>query len=566
MLDLRNKPFYLNDEDIKWVNNTLAGMDLPAKIGQLFCPIGMTDDEGILQKILSGIKPGGLMFRAGKGCDVQKTHRFLQNNSEIPLLIAANLEAGGTGTAIDGTKYGNQMQVAATDDEEYAYKLGIIAGREGRAVGCNWAFAPVTDIDYNFHNPITNTRTYGSNPERVLRMARSYMKGIHESGLAVSVKHFPGDGVDDRDQHLLTSINSLEVAEWDEGYGKIYKGMIEDGAMTFMIGHIMHPAYSRKLRPGIKDEELMPATLSPELLNGLLREKLGFNGLIVTDATLMAGFTQAMKREEAVPYSIAAGCDMFLFNQDIGEDFQFMINGIQSGILDPERIDEAVTRILALKAAIKLHKQKENGTLVPEEDALKVLKCEEHIRWANECADKAVTLVKDTQNLLPLSIEKHKRIMLYVLGDDEGLFGGVSIANEFIDLIKKEGFEVNKFDNTRFDFSLLMQPVNAFAEKYDLVLYLANLETASNQTTVRITWTPPMGLDLPKYLNEVPAMFISVANPYHLQDVPRIKTFINAYTSSGPVIEAVVEKIMGRSQFKGVNPVDPFCGYWEAKL
>ena len=566
MLDLKIKPFYLNDNDIKWVNDTLANMDLPTKIGQLFCTIGMTDDEGILMQLLQGIKPGGIMFRAGKGSDVQKTHRFLQNNSEVPLLIAANLEAGGTGTAIDGTKYGNQMQVAATDNEQCAYNLGLIAGREGGAVGCNWAFAPVTDIDYNFHNPITNTRTYGSNPERVLRMARSYMKGIHESGLAVSVKHFPGDGVDERDQHLLTSINSLSVEEWDESYGKIYKGMIEDGAMTFMIGHIMQPAYSRKLRPGIKDEELMPATLSPELLNGLLREKLGFNGLIVTDATLMAGFTQAMKREDAVPYSIAAGCDMFLFNQDIKEDFEFMIKGVQRGILSLERIDEAVTRILALKAAIKLHEQKEKGILVPEEDALKILQCEEHLRWAEECADKAVTLVKDTQNLLPLSAYKHKRIMLYVLGDEEGLFGGVSIANEFINLLRKEGFEVNKFDNTKIDFSLLMQPVKAFEEEYDLVMYFANLETSSNQTTVRITWTPPMGLDLPKHLNEVPTMFISVANPYHLQDVPRVKTFINAYTSSSTVVEAVVDKIMGRSEFKGINPVDPFCGYWEAKL
>ncbi len=566
MIDLKGKPFYISDEDIAWVENTLSTMNLTEKVGQLFCPIGITDDEKVLKQILDDIKPCGIMFRADEGRLVQKTHRFLQDNSKIPLLIAANLEAGGNGTATDGTKYSNQMGVAAADDEDYAYKLGLIAGREGRAVGVNWAFAPVCDIDYNFHNPITNTRTYGSDPERVLRMARSYMRGIHECGLTVSVKHFPGDGVDGRDQHLLTSVNSLSTDEWDESYGKVYKGMIEDGAMTFMVGHIMQPAYSRKLRPNIKDEEIMPATLSPELLNGLLREKLGFNGLIVTDASLMAGFTQAMRREDAVPYAIAAGCDVFLFNQDIQEDFEFMMNGIQRGILTPERIDEAVTRILALKAALKLHKQKEEGILVPNEDALSILQCEEHMKWAAECADKAVTLVKDTQSLLPISPKKYKRVMLYVLGDQEGFLGGMPISDEFIKLLQKEGFDVHKFDSTNIDFNLLMQPVNEFAKKYDLVIYLANLETASNQTTVRITWTPPMGLDIPKYLNEVPVMFISVANPYHLQDVPRVKTFINAYTSSPIVIKAVVDKIMGRSEFRGVSPIDPFCGYWEAKL
>lgn len=566
MMDLKGKPFCLDDGDIDWVSDTLAGVDLSEKVGQLFCPIGMTDDEGILKQLITGIKPGGIMFRPGEGKSIQRTHRFLQDNSRIPLLIAADLEAGGTGIAVDGTRYANQMQVAATDDEEYAHRLGLIAGREGRAVGVNWAFAPVTDIDFNFHNPITNTRTYGSNPERVLRMARSYMKGVHECGLAAAVKHFPGDGIDDRDQHLVTSINPLSVEEWDESFGMIYKGMIDDGAMTFMVGHIMQPAYSRKLRPGIRNEELMPATLSPELLNGLLRGKLGFNGLIVTDATLMAGFTQAMKREDAVPFSIAAGCDVFLFNQDIAEDFEFMMRGVETGVLTLERIDEAVTRILALKAALKLYKQKAEGTLVTGKNTLRILKCEEHVKWARECADKAITLVKDTQELFPISPEKYRRIMLYVLGDGEGLFGGVPISHRFQESLQEEGFLVDRFDNTNAEFNQLMQPASAFAKKHDLVLYLANLETAGNQTSVRIAWTPPMGLDLPRYLNEVPTMFVSFANPYHLQDVPRIRTFINAYTSSEFVVEAVVDKILGRSRFKGTSPVDPFCGYWEAKL
>ncbi|MEW5814756.1 MAG: glycoside hydrolase family 3 N-terminal domain-containing protein [Spirochaetota bacterium] len=355
MIDLTSKPFNLTDDDIPWIKETLAGMDLQAKVEQLFCILGRTPDEDKLKEILRVIKPGAVMFRPAPGGSIQKAHRFLQENSDIPLLLAANLERGGIGIATDGTHFASPLQVAATDDETVAYRLGLVCGREGRTVGCNWAFAPVVDIDMNYQNPITNTRTFGSNPERVLRVARAYMKGIHECNLAVSIKHWPGDGVDGRDQHLVTSINSLSVEEWDETYGRVYKGMIDAGADTVMAAHIMLPAYSRRLNPGIRDEKLMPASLAPELNYKLLREKLGFNGLIVTDATNMAGFTIAMSREMAVPATIAAGCDMFLLPLDPKEDLEFMMQGLEHGLLTAERLDEAVTRILALKASLQLH-------------------------------------------------------------------------------------------------------------------------------------------------------------------------------------------------------------------
>lgn len=565
-INLKGNPFYLKDEDIKWVEETLVSMDLKTKVGQLFCPIGLSEDENYLKQMVSGIKPGGIMFRPGPGIEVQKAHRILQDNSETPMLIAANLESGGIGTALDGTLFGSQMQVAATDDVEMAHRLGIIAGKEGRAVGCNWAFAPVIDIDMNWRNPITNTRTYGSDPDRVLKMGTAYMKGVQEAGGCVSIKHFPGDGVDERDQHLLTTINSLSVEEWDETYGKIYKGLIDEGARTVMIGHIMQPAYSKMLRPDIKDEEIMPATLAPELLNGLLREKLGFNGMIVTDATPMAGFTMAMSREEAVPYSIAAGCDMFLFNKDIEEDFKFMMKGIEKGVLTEERINEAITRILATKASLGLHKQKEEGTLVPDNSALEALACDQHVAWAKECADQSVTLVKDTQKLLPISLETHKRVLLFVLGDQGGHFGGTGKHVKFIELLEKEGFEVTLFKTENLTMRDMAQSVSSFKDHYDVALYFANIETTSNQTVTRINWAPPMGINVPWFILDLPTAFVSVANPYHLFDVPQVKTFINGYTGSDFVLEAVVDKLLGKSEFKGINPVDPFCGQWLAKL
>jgi beta-N-acetylhexosaminidase len=572
--NLRKKPFNLSDHDVRWVENTLAGMELETKVGQLFCLVAPTEDVEPLGQMLEPIKPGGLMYRAFPGATIQKNHRYLQVKSEIPLLLAANLERGGSGIASDGTDFGTQMQIAATDDEGLAYKLGLICGREGRAVGCNWTFSPVIDIDFNYQNPITNTRTYGSDPDRVLRMARAYMRGVHENGLAVSIKHWPGDGVDGRDQHLLTSVNTLSVEEWDKTFGRVYKGMIDAGAQAVMAAHIMLPAYSRKLSPGIKDEEIMPASLAPELNYKLLRERLGFNGLIVTDATSMAGFTIPMSREKAVPASIAAGCDVFLFTLDLEEDLDYMLQGVRNGILTMERLDEAVSRILALKASLKLHERKSEGTLVPDQSALEVLNCAEHRAWAAECADKAITLVKDTQDLLPLTVAKHKRILLYVLGDTGGyLDEGEGSSAEFAKLLEDHGFAVTKFDYSQFEgasmwlaLNIVRKPVRELKKEYDLVLYYASLRTASNQTVVRITWAQPMGIDVPKFVSDIPTAFVSVDNPYHLQDVPRVKTFVNGYTSSEYVVEALVDKLLGKSPFKGINPVDPFCGYWDAKL
>lgn len=312
----KKKPFYLSDSDIEWVKTTFAGMSEADKIGQLFFLILYGPDKALIEKFTHQIKAGGIMCRAMIDEDLAESIRQMQSESSIPALIAANLEAGGNGICLQGTKIGSQMMVAATNDPKNAAVLGAVCAEEAVAVGANYAFAPVVDIDYNFRNPITNTRTYGSDPETVLSFAGEYLKACQQRDVACSVKHFPGDGRDERDQHLCTTVNDLSVEEWDKTYGKIYRELIEDGAKTVMVGHIMQPAYSRMLAPGIRDEEIMPATLAPELLQGLLRKKLGFNGLIITDATTMAGFDAAMEREKSVPYAIAAGCDMFLFSKD----------------------------------------------------------------------------------------------------------------------------------------------------------------------------------------------------------------------------------------------------------
>ncbi len=561
MINFKGNPFYLSEEDIKWIEETYGSMSLEEKIGQLFCPIVFTNKEEELKELVETKHIGGVLYREGIAEEIQNSHRLLQNYSKIPLLTASNLEMGGTGSAVEGTYYGREMLVAATDSVERAYQLGKVSCREGAAVGVNWAFAPVIDIDYEFRNPITNVRTFGSDPDRVKRMGAAYLQAAGEEGVAVSIKHFPGDGVDERDQHLVTSINSFSCEQWDDTYGEVYKSLIEKGALTVMVGHIAMPAYEEAF-DGAPCKKFLPATLSKNLLQHLLREKLGFHGLITTDATPMVGFCAAGERKRAVPMAIECGCDVFLFNKDLDEDFRYMMEGYQKGILSEGRLEEAVKRILGTKAALKLHNKQKAGTLVPGKEALSILRCEEHNQWAKECADEGVTLVKDTQALLPISTQKHKRILLEILGDFRS---NDKVYAVFEGQLKAAGFEVTKYIPE--DFSSSLDTVEEFKGKYDLVIYIANIETASNKTVSRINWYTLFGLgnNMPWFVEEVPTLFISVGNPYHLLDAPMVKTFINGYCNSDYVMEAIIEKILGKSEFKGISPIDPFCGRVETK-
>lgn len=578
-INMKGNPFYLEEEDEKWVLDTWKKMSLEQKCGQIFCPMGFSNDPAVLKHLTEEVGVGGMMYRADSAANIQETYRTLQKLSEIPLLLAANTEAGGDGLAYEGTSFGKPMAVAATNDPENGYRMGYTACKEGAALGLNWSFAPIVDINYDFHNPITNVRTFGSNPQKVLDFALQYMKGANECNVAVAIKHFPGDGVDERDQHILTSVNSFSTEKWDQTYGYVYQNLIEQGAKTVMVGHIAQPAYVKSINPQASREEMLrPASLSSELLTGLLREKLGFNGLISTDATPMVGFSSAMKRSEAIVQAVAAGCDMILFNKSLEEDYGYLLAGVKNGKLSKERLDEAVLRILATKASLKLHKRKAEGTLAPGKEALQIIGCEQHQQWAEKVADQAITLVRDEQKLLPLSTEKYRRVYLNVIQKD------LNPENPFVqkwkEKFEQEGFEVTVRDRrTSISVEDFINPEKMSSEKrklmhemyrsvkemkqdYDLYVYICNMENASNNTTLRLNWNVCFGLgdDAPWFSAEIPTMMISTAYPFHLFDAPMIKTYINAYSGDEKFTQAVMEKIMGRSEFVGVSPADALCG------
>ncbi len=578
MVDLKAKPFCLSEEAIAWVNETIDSMTLDEKTGQLFVQMRKSLDEETVKNTLNKYHQGGLRWQGGDRFLVYDQNKLYQDNSWIPLLIAANCDNGGDGCLIDGTFVATAAEAAAGAGTKTAYDMGYVAGKEASSVGVNWMFNPCADIYMNWRNTIVNTRAFGDNADRVIENIRAYIDGIHQSNVACCCKHFPGDGVEERDQHLVLGVNDLSVEEWDASFRKVYQTMIDEGLESIMVGHIALPEMSRKLRPGIKDQEIMPATLAPELLTDLLRGEMGFNGVVITDASHMAGIACMEKREIAVPKAIASGCDMFLFSNDIEEDFAYMKAGIESGVITAQRLDDALRRILGLKAKLGLYR-KENVTAAPE---LKdqVVGCEEHLRLAEEAAEHCITLVKDTRGDLPIDpkLKKRARLVFIQSTPTSKAYKKDPAKQIVIEELERAGFTVDVAPNFHdLEVSEGVKPQNMitmmncgsmkeFAAKYDVVFLVLNIKGYAQENNVRLRWSCNHSSELPWYVTEVPTVGISLNYTNHLIDVPQVHAFVNAYGSTRTSIRAAIEKICGRSRFKGTASDTVFCGKWDTRL
>lgn len=333
-----------------------------------------------------------------------------------------------------------------------------------------------------------------------------------------------------------------------------------------MAGHIALPAYSRKLRPGIKDEDIRPATLAPELITDLLKGQLGFNGLVVTDASHMIGmFGATIPRSEQVPGAIAAGCDMFLFFNDREEDFNYMMEGYKKGIITEERLNDALHRILGVKAALNLHILQKEGKLTQPKENLEAVGCEEHHEISRKFADQYVTLVKDRLGYLPMTPEKYKKIKLVYIGSEAVVIAGAkfksnddAIIKDIVAQLEEAGFEVDA------EVASSKGKIEDFKKKYDCVLLILNVQGFAQFNTMRVKWDEPV--KQPWYMSELPTFVVSLSYTNNLIDVPMARCYINAYMDHHESFAAVLEKMMGKSEFKGRYNENVFCGRWETRF
>ncbi len=588
MVDLKANPYYLSEEDCKWVEDTIAGMSDEEKVGQLFFQLTASHDEEYLKELMEKYHLGGCRYNPAPGKAIQEQNRKLQKYAKVPVFIACNTEAGGDGACADGTPIGAGVKIAATDKDEYAFALGKMANEEAAAIGCNMAFAPVCDILYNWENTEIITRAFGGDPQRVARMSAAYLNGAHENpGFACAAKHFPGNGQDFRDAHLSNNVNYFDVEKWDATYGMVYKTLIDNGLDAIMGGHIMLPEYAKAINPDLKDEDMMPATLSPEIMTGLLRDRLGFNGMVVTDASHMVGMTDRMTRAQMLPLSINAGCDMFLFFNDPDEDFGTMLKAYKDGVISEERMTEALTRILGLKAHLGLHRKSLEELVPSPEKADEILGKEEFKAMHKAISDDCITLVKyKDEDVLPVTPERYKRIMIvHIKGAESGMSalmklmggGGGNPAERLKEKLCAKGFDAFVYESPldkmkkqmeagqKPDINIYFAGKNAiadFVEGMDMVITLCDVSGGR----------PSFGMskgggEIPWYVFEVPVVVVGCGQPTMLADIPQARTYINTYDSKDTTFDALIADLMeGKEAFKGTDPIDSFCGLFDARL
>ena len=591
MVNLKAKPYNLSDADIAWVESTIASMTDEEKVGQLFWQLTASQEEAYLQELMEKYHLGGCRYNGMPGQMVLNQNRILQKYAKIPVFIACNPEQGGSGVCPDGTFVASQVKIGATGKSEYARAMGHISGAQIKATGCNMAFAPVVDITYNPECEEVLARAYGNDHAMVAEMGKAFMDGLHDTdGVFCCAKHFPGNGQDYRDAHMSNNVNHFGLEDWMATYGHVYQTLIDGGMEAVMGGHIMMPDYMLELNPEITMDEMMPATLCPEIMTGLLRDKLGFNGMVVTDASHMVAMTNRMKRKDMLPKAINAGCDMFLFFNDPEEDFATMLDAYKTGIISEARMVEALTRILGLKASKGMHKMSAEELCGTDEALAAALSNPEFKAVAPAISKDCLTLVKyKDEGVLPLSPEKTKRVMIVQVKGAEGPMAALAAmamgggpgkktpAEKLRDRLIEKGFDafiyVSPLEKILadvkagkpFNLNIYFAGKNAISEftaGQDLVITLFNVANGH----------PAFGMskgggEIPWYVHEIPVVGISVNKPTMLADAPMLRTYINAYDSNDDTMDALVDALLaGPEAFKGTDPIDSHCGMWDTYM
>ncbi len=523
----------LTEEQKKWVEVTLNSLSLDEKILQTVCERYPYIAERCDAPAWLKQYPVGSIYVGNEVIDrdnsnserLRKEAEIIFSGAKIPVIGASDFEQGVGGQLTDDpyTYFPEAMAIASAGDPEAARTVGRLTALEAGTLGVHWTFGTVTDLALEKDNPITLIRSYGSSPERILPFLKAHIQGLQDNGCAACAKHFPGDGVDNRNQHFVTSFNPLNKAEWMNTYGKVWREVIDEGVMTIMVGHIAMPELEN-MDP--VRQKYRPATVSKRLMTGLLREELGFRGLIITDALGMNGFCSWADYDQRMLDCFNAGADMFLWPET--ERFLVLIrSALADGRADMERLDDAVRHVLELKARLNLE-------LFPKPCSENGKKC------AAKIARNALNLLRNVEHTLPLKRRPEAKYYVLVTPSDSR---AMAVLRPFADALCEYG---------KVDFSVFKEMKEEALSTYDAV-FLLNIARA-RYTDCR-GWEPCIWPFL-KNGSCSKRIVVGFANPFFLYDVPSCDAYINAYSPHPESQRSAVRAIFGEFDFCGRCPID----------
>lgn len=528
-----------------WVEKTLRSLSLRERIGQLvqirvpgrFVNRQSQEYQNILDNVRRN-RVGGIVLFAGNVYESAILLNDLQRASRLPLLVSADFERGASFRISDTTSFPWTMAVGATGSEELAYRQGLATARESRALGVHWIFAPVVDVNNNPANPVINIRSFGEDPGLVARLGAAFIRGARKGGVLATAKHFPGHGDTATDSHIGLAVVASDMARLEKVELAPFRSAIAAGVDSIMTAHVAVPEVTK--RPEL------PATLSSEILTDLLRNQLGFKGLVVTDALEMGGITEKYWCGLAAIKALQAGADVLLLPPDPTVAINEVERAVKRGDIPLARINESVRRILAAKNSLGLRRSR----TTPLARIGNVIAAPESVDLAQEIADRSIAVARDEQRRLPINPLRDPRIFSLVLASDTESNPGALFQAE---LRRRFPRVRTAWGNARITPELESE-IDRGAAEADLIVCTTLVRLASGLGSVAL---PEKQRQLLKRLagSGKPVIWVAMGNPYVLQLVPEIGTSLCTFSYSEASQIAVAKGLSGAIAIGGAMPV-----------
>ena len=531
-----------------WVEATLAEMTLEEKVSQLFSSYAYayfkSADSPAYRRLVDLVERfgvGGVIFFQGEPTEQAVLANDLQSRARWPLLVSQDMEWGAGMRIERATTLPRTMAFGAARDAELAYAAGYLTAQEARAVGVHQIFAPVADVNNNPQNPIINVRAYGERPALVAEMVGAFVRGAQAGGVIATAKHFPGHGDTATDSHLGLPVLPHNRPRLDSLELVPFRAAIESGVMSIMTGHLAFPE--------VEPDADVPASLSKRVTTGLLREELGFGGLVVTDALNMSGVAKGFGTGEAAVRALEAGADMLLFSNDEYAARAAILRALRDGRLDESRIDASVRRVLQAKAWAGLD-QKRQVELV---DVRRRVSSPLHAAFGETVARASLTLLRNENDLLPLLGGEGRRILSVALSDGES----PSTGDTFHDHLRRAAPTSNRITTRLLDrrsHATDYARVLREAARYDVVLVPTYVRVRSWSGRIRLSAEHQRFLD-GLVAEGTPVVLISFGNPYLALGLDQPAAYVAAYGAADVSQEAAAEALFGQAPFAGRLPI-----------
>lgn len=582
---LRPGPIHLDKAGHKWADKTLRKMSLEEKVGQVFAiwvrAQFLNDADPIFVRLRDNVHKyhigslvmsvpvdGPVLLKSQPEVAAELLNR-LQRSSKLPLIISADFERGVSMRLNGTTVFPHAMAFGATGQTKNAEEFGRITALEARAVGVHWNFFPDADVNSNPANPIINTRSFGEDPKQVGDFVAAYIRGAHEGGMLVTAKHFPGHGDTSTDSHLGIAHVTGNRARLDAVELPPFRRAIEAGVDGVMVAHVTVPALDP--RPN------RVATTSKPIVSGLLKEEMGFKGIVLTDALDMAGLTRMYAKDigRAAVESFLAGNDMLLIPPDLDASYRALLQAVRSGEIDRPRLDQSVRKILELKASLGLNKAR----LVDPSQLSREVAKPENLAVGQRIADQAITLVRDNGKVIPLQpaetllgteevvlpyqslTEVSNRLVVVIFSDDLRTDSGRMLEHQILDRVPDARVIYVDARSAAGMKAPVAEAIEA-AEHVIAALYVVPvagkaMRAAGGGLTNTVSMDDATGSLLTAILDRAAerTVVLAMGNPYVVQDFPAIENYVCAFSNATVSETAAVKAIFGEIPISGHLPV-----------